>query len=50
MLSRDFTIIRLQNGLDRSHDLVIGKHGDSMCTVEYNEYDELLNSEKWDVL
>ena len=37
--------MRLQNQLDRSSDWVNGPHGISKCTVEYDEFDELLYSE-----
>ena len=38
--------MRSQVGLDRSRDQVKGPHGGSKRAVEYEEFDELLNSEE----
>ena len=40
-----FTIMRSQNGLDRSRDQVNLQHGGSIAVVEYDEFDDLHISE-----
>ena len=44
VLSRGFMVMKSQNGLDRSRDQLNGQHGSSRCAVEYDEFDESLNS------